>query len=162
MTTLKEHKQINAYLADGWYVEGEPRENPAIEDALNFIVSSPYDEDAMIRARDQIVEALEGPVEDRVSGMEAGEKALLAAHVAGLLYIREEASAEAIDGINSRVDTVVEGDYLYEYGDDTHETKSMPITMGDDFADDLRRQLRARGLDWETDDTGWLVVEVPS
>lgn len=152
MTTLEEHKQINAALVDGWYGKGELRENRAIELALDFIVESDNVESEMIRARDQIDEALEGPVEARVS-------ALISAHEAALLYIREEASADAIDGINSRVDTVVEGDYLYEYGDDTHETTSMPITMGDDTADDLRQQLRARGLDWETDDTGWLVVQ---
>ena len=162
MTTLREHKQINAALVDGWYGKGEPRENRAVELALDFIVESPYEESAMIRARDQIIDALAGPVEDQVSGMEAGEKALLETYEIALLYIREEASADAIDDISRRVDTVVEGDYLYEYGDDTHETTSMPITMGDDFADDLRQQLRARGLDWETDDTGWLVVVLPS
>ena len=162
MTSHKEHAAINASLVEGWYAKGEPRENQAIEDALDFILESPYTENAMIVARNRIEAAITGPVEDRVSWMEAGEKALLSAHVAALLYVREEESRSDCAWIAKRAKTVGEGEYLYEYGEGTNESTSMPLTMGDDVADELQEQLRARGLEWETDDKGWLVKQVPS
>lgn len=162
MTSHKEHAAINASLVDGWYGKGEPRESRAIELALDFIVESPYTENAMIVARNRIRAALTAPVEDRVSWMEAGEKALLSAHVDALLYIRQEESRSDCEWIAKRAKTVEEGEYLYEYGEGTNESTSMPLTMGDDVADELREQLRARGFDWETDDTGWLVKQVQS
>ena len=162
MTSHKEHAAINASLVEGWYGKGEPRENPAIEDALDFILESPYTENAMIVARNRIRAALTGPVEDRVSWMEAGEKALLSAHVAALLYVREEESRTDCAWIAKRAKTVGEGEYLYEYGEGTNGYTSMPLTMGDDAAKNIRQQLFARGLDWKTDDKGWLVKQAQS
>jgi len=53
---------------------------------------------------------------------------------------------------------IAEGSYLYEYDEDTDETRSMPRDMDDDHLDQIRSALRERGLQTETDDIGWLVV----
>lgn len=112
----------------------------------------------MIEARDQINEALAGPVEDRVRHMEFWEQALLAAHKAALLFVREQDSQEDVAWIRDRVTSVEVGDYLYEYGDGTDEVRSVPLTMGDDELDAIRRCLHTRGLRYKADDSGWLVV----
>ena len=109
MTSHKEHAAINARLVDGWYGKGETRESLAIEAALSFILGSPYEESEMIAARNRIDAALAGPVEGRVSGLEAGEKALLSTHVDALLYVREEESRSDCAWIAKRAKTIGEG-----------------------------------------------------
>lgn len=72
--------------------------------------------------------------------------------------IEEQESQADGERIAKRVLTVEAGEYLYEYVRSTCKHTLMPTTMGVDVMEVLRSQLRARGLDWTTDDTGWFVV----
>lgn len=72
--------------------------------------------------------------------------------------IEEQESQADCDRIAKRVLTIEAGEYLYEYVRSTCKHTLMPTTMGADVMGVLRTQLRARGLDWTTDDIGWFVV----
>lgn len=146
-------------LINDWYAcdEQNKQDNARIIRALRFIGESPYEEAEMIDLRARLQAALaeceHGSPSDEQRNL---ERQLLAAHADALCFI----SSESCDAIASAVDTVEAGDYLYEYDDGTDENASMPRTMGDDVADAHRKTLRARGLDWRTDDIGWLVYDL--
>lgn len=72
--------------------------------------------------------------------------------------IEKQESQADCERIAKRVLTVEAGEYLYEYAQSTCKHTLMPVTMDADVMGVLRTQLRARGLDWMTDDIGWLVV----
>jgi len=67
-----------------------------------------------------------------------------------------------LEGLRATAATVEIGEYLYDYDEDTVESTSMPSWLGDDSAAELREILRARDLDFEADDAGWIVIAVAS
>lgn len=146
-------------LITDWYAADAVNEqdNAAIIAALRFIPESPYAEERMVDLRTQLHAAISECEESGPSDEQRSlERQLVEAHRDALDYI----SSESCDAIAEAVETVEAGEYLYEYDDGTHETTSMPRTMGDDVADGYRKTLRARGLDWRTDDIGWLVYDL--
>lgn len=146
-------------LITDWYdLDSENSErNHEIIAALKFISASPYVEEAMIEARDNLHAAIlaceyKAPTDEEKDA----EKALLDAH----MEARRVISLESISAIDEQVDSVSAGEYLYEYDLGTCEATSMPYTLGDDQCDALQARLGQRGLEFTTDSQGWLVRDV--
>lgn len=141
-------------LISDWYALDEEAHVHVLK-ALRFIESSIHRQKKMEQARDALVRAvLDCEMDDRPSeAVENAESVLLYEYEAAL-DVFSNASIIAI----GLLEGIVRPDqYLYEFDEGTDEGKSMPRTLGDDSANDLKRRLAERGLRFETDDIGWLV-----